>query len=92
MSALRRTVHLELSGLLAVHAVRAVHTALGGVPGVHTAQVSMTGAELEMSGPYDAATLSRDVRIALEPIGIQLTSITERQDRRLPLLGDLTRD
>lgn len=88
MNATRRVLRLELSGLVAVHAARAVHTALGAVPGVLTAQVSLAGAELEFSGSYDAAQFAADVTGALLPIGISLISVTELQDRLLPLLAE----
>lgn len=88
MSATRRVLRLELSGLVAVHAARAVHTALGAVPGVVTAQVSLAGAELELVGTYDASRFADEVRSALDPIGIALVSVTELQDRLLPLLAE----
>lgn len=88
MMATRRVLRLELSGLVAVHAARAVHTALGAVPGVVTAQVSLAGAELECAGPYDAERFAADVSAALAPIDITLVSVTELQDRLLPLLAE----
>jgi copper chaperone CopZ len=82
---IRRVLRLELTGLVAVHAVRAVHTALGAVEGIETARVNMTGAEVEVTGPYDSDTFAAAVRAALEPVGVGLTSITLVQGRSLPL-------
>jgi copper chaperone CopZ len=82
---IRRVLQLELTGLVAVHAARAVHTALGAVDGVESAQVSMSGAEVEVTGPYAADAFAAAVRAALEPIGIGLASVTVVQGRSLPL-------
>jgi hypothetical protein len=85
MTQAHRAVHLELSGLIAVHAARAAHTALGAVPGVVSANVSMAGAEIDVVGDVDESTLAADVRRALEPIGLGLIGMIVRPERRLPL-------
>ncbi len=78
-------MRLELTSLVAVHAVRAVHTALGGVDGIESATVNMTGAEVEHTGPYDADHFAGAVRAALESIGVGLTRVTMLQERVLPI-------
>ena len=85
MSATHRRMSLELRGIIAVHGARAVHTALGGVSGIVTANVGMQNAEIEFAGAYDAERFARDVREALEPIGIELGAIVTIQERMLPL-------
>ena len=80
-----RSLTLRLSGLVAVHGARAAHTALGGVPGIQSATVSMAGAEVEFAGDYDANAVAADIRAALEPTGVQLEEVVERHGRRLPL-------
>ncbi len=81
----RRVLRLAMDGLVAVHAARAVHTALGGVSGVITAEVSMAGAVIEVEGPFDAERFCVAVEAALEPIGIRLVSVSTIQARALPL-------
>jgi copper chaperone CopZ len=66
----RQRISVEIEGLLAVHAVRAVRTALAGVPGVVQAEVSMQGAVLETEGPLDEAALAA----ALDAAGVRLVS------------------
>ena len=85
MSQTHRVVHLELSGLVAVHAARAAHTALGAVPGVISANVSLAGADVDVTGAFDEQQFADDVRAALEPIGLGLTNIVVTSARRLPL-------
>lgn len=82
---IRRVLRLELTGLVAVHAVRAVHTALGGVDGIESATVNMTGADVELRGPYDVDHFAAAVRAALEPIGIELARVTMLRERVLPM-------
>lgn len=67
----RQRIHVEIEGLLAVHAVRAVRTALGGVPGVTSAEVSMQGAVLEADTPIDEAVLAE----ALSWAGVRLVGL-----------------
>lgn len=77
----RWLVRLELHGLVAVHAVRSVWTALAAVPGIVSADVSMTGAALEMDTQPDKAVLDA----ALEPAGVHIVSMNVTPQRSLPL-------
>jgi len=70
---------LTISGMVAVHAKRAVFTALAGVPGVVSAQVEMGSAVVE----HDASTTSDALRDAVVLAGCEVTSV--RIERRLPL-------
>ena len=70
---------LTISGMVAVHAKRAVFTALAGVPGVTSAQVEMGRAVVE----HDASTTSDALREAVALAGCEVTSV--RIERRLPL-------
>ena len=74
-------VRVELEGLVAVHAVRAVWTALTGVPNVVSAEVTMAGAVLELDGPLDRAALAA----ALDLAGVRVVAVTVEQRRMLPL-------
>jgi hypothetical protein len=77
----RRRVFVHLDGLVAVHAARAVHTALAGVPGVCTAEVTLAGADLTVEGPLDRGALAAAVALA----GAQVREVTE-WPRTLPVL------
>ena len=57
----RRMLHLALHGLVAVHAARAAHTALGAVPGIVSASVTMAGADVEVEGPFDGEAFAAAV-------------------------------
>ena len=70
---------LTISGMVAVHAKRAVFTALAGVPGVLSAEVDMGRAVVE----HDASTTSEALREAVALAGCEVTSV--RIERRLPL-------
>jgi len=70
---------LTISGMVAVHAKRAVFTALAGVPGVLSAEVDMGQAVVE----HDASTTSDALREAIAFVGCEVTSV--RVERRLPL-------
>ena len=74
-------IHVQLNGLVAVHAVRAVWTALGAVPGVLRAEVTMQGAVLEVEGGLDRAALDA----ALDAAGVTVQSI-RIEPRVLPIL------
>ena len=80
-----RHLRLQLTGLVAVHAARAAHTALGAVSGMQSATVTMAGADVDFSGPYDEDVVAAAIRAALEPIGVQLESISVVQSRMLPI-------
>ncbi|MEN9817030.1 MAG: hypothetical protein RLZ32_910 [Gemmatimonadota bacterium] len=80
----RRHLFVHLDGLVAVHAARAVHTALAGVPGVRTAAVTLAGAELEVEGTLDREALAAAVALA----GATVREVVA-QPRTLPLFeGD----
>lgn len=81
----RRRVRLELEGLIAVHAVRAVWTALGAVPGIVSAEVSMAGAVLDVEEPFDRDALERALVPALDAAGIRLVRLDVESPRMLPL-------
>ena len=77
----RQRIHVQLNGLVAVHAVRAVWTALGAVSGVVSAEVTMQGAVLEVEGELDRAALGA----ALDAAGVSVRSIRV-EARVLPVL------
>ena len=70
---------LTISGMLAVHAKRAVFTALAGVPGVESAEVEMGRAVVV----HDSTTTAAALADAIVGIGCEVTSV--RVERRLPL-------
>jgi len=78
----RTRVTLEIDGLTGIHAVRAVWTALGAVPGIVAAEVAMSGVQLDVEGVLDEATLGA----ALDAAGLTLVSVTIVQPRVLPIL------
>jgi len=78
----RTRVTLEIDGLTGIHAVRAVWTALGAVPGIVAAEVAMSGVQLDVEGVLDEATLGA----ALDSAGLTLVSVTIVQPRVLPIL------
>lgn len=81
----RQRVHVEIAGLLSVHAVRAVQTALTGVPAIVQAEVSMAGAILETEPLPDPEAFRTVLADALELAGVTLTAM--RVERAgLPLL------
>ena len=73
-------VRLELDGLVAVHAVRSVYTALSAVPGIVTAEVNMAGAVLEMEGEPQRAMFDD----ALTPAGVRIVAMHVERRRMLP--------
>ncbi len=72
---------MQIDGLLSVHAVRAVWTALGAVPGILGAEVTMQGAVLETDGSLDQQLLAE----ALAMAGVTLRSL-QIEKGSLPLL------
>ena len=70
---------LTISGMLAVHAKRAVFTALAGVPGVVSAEVDMGRAVVV----HEPATTAASLAHAIASVGCEVTSV--RTERRLPL-------
>ncbi len=77
----RQRIHVQLDGLVAVHAVRAVWTALGAVPGVLSADVSMQGAIIEVEGVLDRAAL--DAALAMAGVSVRALRV---EARVLPIL------
>ena len=77
----RQRILVQIDGLLSVHAVRAVWTALGAVPGILGAEVTMQGAVLETDGSLDQQLLAE----ALAMAGVQLRSL-QIEKGALPLL------
>lgn len=71
----RYRAYVEIDGLLSVHAVRAVWTALTGVPGILSAEVSMTGAVLDTETPVDREALATALALA----GVTLRSVREER-------------
>jgi copper chaperone CopZ len=77
----RQRIHVEIAGLISIHAVRAVRTALTGVPGIESAMVSMAGADLECVAPVDEGLLADALSLA----GVTLVAV--RAERAgLPVL------
>ena len=72
---------LTISGMVAVHAKRAVFTALAGVPGVASADVELGRAVVE----HDARTTPDALADAVAIAGCEVVDI--RIERRLPLSG-----
>jgi hypothetical protein len=77
----RPRIHVQIEGLLSVHAVRAVWTALSAVPGVLQAEVSMRGVVLEADGPIERDVLADCLAMA----GVRLVDMTVEKGH-LPLL------
>lgn len=72
---------LTIEGMLSVHAVRAVSTALGGVEGVLRADVAMGRATVDHDGRVRCEALAEAVAMA----GFTLRGC-EDEPRRLPVL------
>jgi copper chaperone len=71
----------RIEGMTCQHCVRAVFTALAGVPGIIRAEVSIGVIEVEHEGPVSEESL----RTAVELAGYSLAA-SEQDRRRLPLL------
>ena len=83
----RQRIHVQIEGLLSVHAVRATRLALGLIPGVETAEVTMRGAVLDV-----LRTLTREeVDEALAVVGQRVTG-WRIEARFLPVLGAPSED
>ena len=74
------TTVLTIAGMRSVHCTRAVYTALGGVPGVHTADVTMGRAVVE----HDAQATPEAMRAAVALVGYAVTGA--ERSRVLPTL------
>jgi copper chaperone CopZ len=79
----RQRIHVQIDGLLSVHAVRAARTALGSIPGVESAEVSMRGAVLEATEALSATVIGE----ALAAAGLMLAGL-RAEPAGLPVLGD----
>ena len=80
---------VRLSGMNAVRAVRALNTALGGLPGVTNADVRMGEAIIAHDGPdlKSATNLAeKALRDAVTQAGLGVVSLSEDRRRRLPFL------
>jgi copper chaperone CopZ len=65
-----------------VHAVRALKTAITGLPGVLHADVKMGEAVIS----HDGRVTEKGVRDAVKYAGLGIVSLSEDRRRRLPLL------
>jgi copper chaperone CopZ len=72
----------RVGGMRTSHCVRAVFTALAGVPGISRADVQLGRAEIEHDGTATAAVLRDAIAVA----GYELLETTEERQRTLPLL------
>ena len=77
-----RTTTLLLGGMRSVHCARAVYTALGGVPGVRTAEVVVGRAVVEHEAGVPAAALVEAVALA----GYAVLEASADASRRLPTI------
>lgn len=75
------TTTMTIAGMTAVHAVRAVFTALSGVEGILRADVGMGRATIE----HDGRATEEALREAVTAAGYVITTI-EVSRRRLPTL------
>ena len=74
--------YLRLSGMNAVHSVRALNTALGGLTGVTHVDTKLGEAVIVHDGRLTEKTL----RDAVGHSGLTIVSLSEDRRRRLPLL------
>ena len=72
----------RIGGMRSAHCVRAVFTALAGVPGISRADVQLGRAEIE----HDGAATETMLRDAVAIAGYELLETTEERQRTLPLL------
>ena len=78
----RFTITAIIGGMRSVHAVRAVYTALAGVPGVTAAEVVLGRASIDHDGRATVEALREAIAVA----GCELLETTEERQRTLPLL------
>ena len=81
----RLRLTLEIENMLAVHAIRALHTAVAGLDGIRIDQVSLGRAELRYEGYADDSALDSALRSTLDVIGLRLIALHIEPDRQLPL-------
>jgi Cu+-exporting ATPase len=72
----------QIDGMRTAHCVRAVFTALAGVPGISRADVQLGRAEIE----HDGGAAEDVLRDAIAVAGYELLETTEERQRTLPLL------
>jgi copper chaperone CopZ len=72
----------RIGGMRSAHCVRAVFTALAGVPGISRADVQLGRAEIE----HDGRAAEDVLRDAIAVAGYELLETTEERQRTLPLL------
>ena len=77
---MRITTSVTIEGMLAVHAARAVFTALAGVEGIITADVKLGRAVIE----HDGRATHERIAAAVETAGCRVIGF--RDERRLPLV------
>ena len=75
------TLELQLGGLVAIHAARAVHTALGAMPEIVSATVTLAGATIDVQRPIDLAVLTTRLREALSHADVELLAVRVVQAR-----------
>lgn len=75
------TLEVRIAGMTCQHCIRAVFTALAGVPGVERADVQLGGATVE----HDGSTTLDAVRNAIALAGYDVHDPVEHR-RRLPML------
>jgi copper chaperone CopZ len=73
---------LTISGMIAVHAKRAVFTALAGVAGVRSAEVELGRAVVE----HDETATREAMAAAIHGVGCTLADVRRVSRRSLPLL------
>ncbi len=73
---------LKIAGMHAVHAVRAVETALRGIPGVLAVDATLGGAVVA----HDGGLRPSPLRDAVHDAGFEVTEILEDRRHRLPLI------
>ena len=82
----RTRVRLTVSGMVAVHAVRAVWTSLTAVPGVVHADVTLAGIELVVEGDAEPTALRAVLDDALAAAGVQIVTCVVERARQLPIV------
>lgn len=68
-------MRVEIAGMRTVHCVRAVFTALTGVPGIESAQVDRSVALID----HDGSATEQHVRDAVGVVGYEVTSVVEER-------------
>jgi copper chaperone CopZ len=70
-----------ISGMSCAHCVRAVFTALAGVPGIERADVSIGKAVIE----HDGSVTAEAIREAIAVAGYEVTGTNDDNRRALPI-------